>query len=228
MLTDEQIAIIDQFCLQKGVYYYDLRMELVDHLSESIEETMAADPTNSFDETLVIVYNAFGSAGFSHLVDERRNSITRNYKKEYWQLIHRYFGLPRILLSIGLLVFAFIPVLMIPAIDTQLNYALWFMLLPVLFHIFQQFYFRYRFKQSSPLIALYGLNWKPYVALFLLYNLYRVLLFISGRGFAEVKLTVPLLLVIGVIFLIFELGSFNASKKQYLKAVKNYPLAFKK
>jgi hypothetical protein len=42
-LNQEQIEALFRFCEKKSVRYYDLQVELVDHLAERIEEEMKAD-----------------------------------------------------------------------------------------------------------------------------------------------------------------------------------------
>ena len=50
MITQEPIQKIDWFFEEKGLEFYDLRMELVDHVSEAIENAMKEHPGISFDQ----------------------------------------------------------------------------------------------------------------------------------------------------------------------------------
>ncbi|WP_018626808.1 hypothetical protein [Niabella aurantiaca] len=227
MLTEEQIQALDQFCEQNGVRYYDLRLEIVDHLAAGIEEKMAAKPDLPFNEALKAVYKDFGMPGFSKIIAERREVITRNHKKAYWELVRSYMQLPNMLLSACIMIIVATPALMIQETD-RVTYTLCIMLFSVLVHFAQRRYLRHRFKPGRPLIFLYGLNWEPYFTLFFLFNAYRIILFVLNKKIEAVALTAPLFLTIGGVYLVFELCDFSVNKKLYQTAAKNYPLAFKK
>ncbi len=51
MLKQEQINAITTYCESKGVEYYDVQLELVDHIADSIEHFREADPALSFSDT---------------------------------------------------------------------------------------------------------------------------------------------------------------------------------
>ncbi len=50
MLTPEQVQKIDWFFESNGLELYDLRMELVDHVSEAIEGKMQSQPGICFEQ----------------------------------------------------------------------------------------------------------------------------------------------------------------------------------
>ncbi len=225
MLTHEQIQYLDQFCEQKGVHYYDLRMELTDHLAASIENKISENPALSFDTALMAVHHSFGKNGFSNLVEERRAVLTQARKKAYWENIRHYFEWPRILLSTALLVAAFIPTLFITAADTRMIYALCILLMPSLIPLLQPKFMRRRFKPVLPLISLYALSWRPF-SLPSFYFIYRILLVVFHKKIDAVPFSVPFFLTLGVAGLIFELSNFKAAHDLYTKATKEYPLAF--
>jgi len=228
MLTNEQIAFLDQFCEQKDVHYYDLRMELTDHLAESIENKISENPALSFDTALTAVYQSFGKNGFSDLVGERRAALIQARKKAYWKEIRHYFEWPRILLSAALLVVAFIPTFFLQAADARFVYSLCVLLLPSLIPFLRLQFIRRRYRPALPLISLYALNWHPSISLTSLYFIYRILLAVLNKKIEAVPLSVPFFLTLGVAGLIFELSNFKAVQNLYTKAIKEYPLAFMK
>jgi len=59
-LTTEEIQNIDEYLQRSGVTYWDVRMELLDHFIEAIEEKIATTEL-SFDEALMEVTVAFGN-----------------------------------------------------------------------------------------------------------------------------------------------------------------------
>lgn len=112
-VSAEEIEKLFEFTKEHYVEYYDLQIELVDHLACSIEEKWEKDNTISFEKALKDVFDKFGIFGFSELVDERRKKIERKYfrliKKCYWEHLQKkeYLGLMilYILIQFGLALF---------------------------------------------------------------------------------------------------------------------------
>jgi hypothetical protein len=50
------------------VPYYDLQVELADHLANAIEEQMSSNRNLSFQKALENVHQSFGISGFAPLV----------------------------------------------------------------------------------------------------------------------------------------------------------------
>lgn len=102
-LTKEQIDSLFAFCEKHLVRYYDVQMELVDHLANAIEEKMKTDKDISFDEALKKVYAGFGVMGFGQMVGIRAGALEKQYSKERWRLFREYFSWPKIGLTALLL-----------------------------------------------------------------------------------------------------------------------------
>ncbi len=99
-LSTEQIDYLFAFTKKKMVHFYDLQIEIVDHLAERIKEEMQLDSKLDFKHALDKVYTGFGIFGFAHIVQERQNalqkagnkSLFREFKKQFsWPLILRTF-----------------------------------------------------------------------------------------------------------------------------------------
>ncbi|HEX8462545.1 MAG TPA: hypothetical protein VF623_13990, partial [Segetibacter sp.] len=104
-LSKEQIAQLFLFTEKKLVRYYDLQVELVDHLATRIEEEMQADPTLGFDLALQRVYAAFGIFGFAHVVQEKQAALQ---KRSFHMWIHQlisFVTFPKVIFTL-LLFFA--------------------------------------------------------------------------------------------------------------------------
>ena len=95
-LTNEQIETLFLFTQKKFVHYYDLQVELVDHLACSIEEEMEKDTTFSFEAALQKVYSRFGLFGFAHVVQQRERALEKQHRELWRKTIKGYFTLPRI------------------------------------------------------------------------------------------------------------------------------------
>lgn len=99
-LSQEQIGQLFNFTKKKFVHFYDLQLELVDHLASSIEEEMDADNSISFEHALQKVYNRFGIFGFAKVVQERSDALVK-YNKRIWRHeVKNFFTLPKIILTL--------------------------------------------------------------------------------------------------------------------------------
>jgi hypothetical protein len=98
-LSDPQVEQLFAFTLKKSVRYYDLQVELVDHLASSIEEEMADDSNLSFDQALQKVYNRFGIFGFAKVVQEREAALLRSNRKIWLKAAGQFFNIPKVALT---------------------------------------------------------------------------------------------------------------------------------
>lgn len=110
MLSDVQIEALFKFCKRKYVYYYDVQVELVDHLANAIEIEMENDRKLSFENALQKVYSGFGIMGFSTLVAEKERQAEKYNRRLYWRLFKSQFGWPQIIgfIAINVLLFSVI------------------------------------------------------------------------------------------------------------------------
>lgn len=101
-LTDEQIETLFRFCQKKYVHWYDLQIELVDHLAERIEEEMAANNKLTFEAALQKVYAGFGLFGFAHIVQHKEKALQRRHNRAWWRAVKAFFTLPKLALTAAL------------------------------------------------------------------------------------------------------------------------------
>ncbi len=99
-LTEEQIESLFRFVEKKSVHWYDLQIEVVDHLATGIENEMQADPGLSFDNALEKVYKGFGIFGFSEIVVEKQKYLSKAAKKRWVSELKNLFKWPEITVSI--------------------------------------------------------------------------------------------------------------------------------
>lgn len=106
-LTNEQIDALFKFVKSKYVDYYDVQLELVDHLASEVEQKMATNPAVSFETALQQVYSGFGIFGFSDLVEQKQKAVNKRSRLLWWEYVKRLFRLPLLLGSLtgGLLLF---------------------------------------------------------------------------------------------------------------------------
>ena len=106
-LTDEQIDTLFAFVKSRYVDFYDLQVELVDHLASEVEQRMAAMPGVTFDTALQQVYRGFGIFGFSDFVGEKHKAVDKRARVLWWQFVKEFFRFPLILASLFGGVFTF-------------------------------------------------------------------------------------------------------------------------
>ncbi|MEO6813648.1 MAG: hypothetical protein ABI172_06930 [Ginsengibacter sp.] len=97
MITEEQIESLFTFCKKHFVKYYDVQVELVDHLANAIEEEMQMNPEITFEKALEKVHQSFGVMGFAPLVAEKQKFAEKQSRKLFWGLLKKQFGWPKIL-----------------------------------------------------------------------------------------------------------------------------------
>jgi len=102
MITDAQYESLFAFCRRHYVQYYDVQVELVDHLVEAIEEKMSLNPTLSFEQALDQVYAGFGIKGFADIVATRMEMVSKKSSKQKWKLFFSYFTIPKIAMTVCL------------------------------------------------------------------------------------------------------------------------------
>lgn len=99
-LSKKEIGELFSFTEKKFVRYYDLQVELVDHLAERIEEEMQNNKSLSFKMALDKVYTSFGIFGFAKIVQHKEQEVIRNNNRIWKQEFKTFFTLPKIIFSI--------------------------------------------------------------------------------------------------------------------------------
>lgn len=98
-LSEEQIERLFKFVESKYVDYYDVQVELVDHLASAIEEKISEEPKKEFEVALREVYRSFGVMGFSALVMAKQDAMSKERMRLWWKEFKSWFALPKIVLT---------------------------------------------------------------------------------------------------------------------------------
>lgn len=99
-LTKEQIDRLSKFTERKYVEWYDVQVELVDHLANGIEKQWETDKNVSFDEALNTEFKKFGIFGFNDLVEEKTKALNKHYRNNVWIYFKAFFRLPKIIITV--------------------------------------------------------------------------------------------------------------------------------
>lgn len=226
MLTTEQIQYLYKFCEKKGVRYYDLQTELVDHLTEAIEAKMTQDPGLSFDEALMGVYKGFGITGFSRVTAEREATLTKSYNRVRWRYFKAFFTYPKVAVSLLLFFLLNTPVFIFK-ISNLKSYHLAIVLLAVLFGLLLWISAFKTFKKPGKnlmVLKSYGTGFGIFAAMLQVPNLYYLILrgldinVNNPRVHIVISLFVVLLVLVSLAEYYAYANAYRDVKKRYLPA----------
>lgn len=102
MLQQTQVEEIMAFCKAKGVTFYDVQVELVDHIADSIEELQKSNPTLPFSDALDLAGKQFDNEEFAAIVKSKKRLIEKRMSRLIEKEFLSFFTIPRILLTIFL------------------------------------------------------------------------------------------------------------------------------
>lgn len=123
-LSQEQIKILFAFTEKKFVKWYDLQVELVDHLANKIEDAIDKKPTLTFDRALGNVYAEFGIFGFAEIVREREKALRKANNKLLWNEVKSQFTWPNLIRSLAILILIYSIVMFLGLKVMMIVYAL--------------------------------------------------------------------------------------------------------
>lgn len=101
-LNKKQIEFLFEFVEEKGVKYYDVQHEIVDHLATSIETVMMSNENTSFDQALHLVYSKFPITGFAQYTVDLEDSLWSFWIRKIFSTTTMGYGIPLIALLVCL------------------------------------------------------------------------------------------------------------------------------
>lgn len=113
-LSSEQIQAIYDFTRKKYVKYYDVQLEIVDHVASKIEERMMEDDTLTFEMALHEVYKSFGIFGFTKMAQSIHGVHHKMWQKRLRSFVLEYLTLPKLMITLAIVwgfhtIFSFVP-----------------------------------------------------------------------------------------------------------------------
>ncbi|WP_299098130.1 hypothetical protein [uncultured Winogradskyella sp.] len=118
-LTKQEIQFIDNYLIKNEVKFWDVRIELLDHIVSAVEDKMTNEGI-SFNEALLDVHRSFGNqfiefgvskdkifekglyqsnAGFKKFIRNKQKEIGRKNRKRYWVIFRETFFLQKFILE---------------------------------------------------------------------------------------------------------------------------------
>jgi hypothetical protein len=212
-LSDAQIQYLFQFTEKKSVRWYDLQIELVDHLASRIEEEMDADKEIGFETALERVYKDFGLFGFSKIIQAKQAELQRSARKIWWQEVRAFFSWPKIILLALIVAVLWTLSQLLPPNFLMAGFLAAYIIasLGLLKNVF-----RYKKARRKLLLLQFGSTYISSTIFF-----YEILVFCIIDNVSA--LTFCIYATIGIVFLA---ASFQLYQKVKEKAVNLYPAAF--
>jgi hypothetical protein len=100
-LTTEQIKHVFNYVASHDIKYYELQVELTDHMVTSMEEFWEKDPELTFHQVKRYAEDKFvGDSSFKSIEKQRTLILQKEYRKEQWKMITEYLKIPKIFGSI--------------------------------------------------------------------------------------------------------------------------------
>lgn len=221
-LTDEQIDTLFNFVKSKYVDFYDVQVELVDHLASEVEARMDETPGVTFDAALQQVYSGFGIFGFLDVVEQKQTAVMHRNQKLWWIHFKQLFKLPMI---VGSLLLAFVLYLGFKTIDGNI-FVITNGILAFAAYIVSFFHFKGELPRKEYQLSSFKYDKFVYFGAGLnLYQIYNFFLREALIGFDGPTWTIIILSLCWLGWMIIWAGvlSFDAMIKDQRKL---YPLAF--
>lgn len=93
-LSKEQYSLVSDYCRKTGEQFYDVEVELTDHMVNYIEERLT-DP-NQFTVLFNAIKEEFNSSVIQSIIKEKAAAIKSNIKQQLQEELLQFLSLPKI------------------------------------------------------------------------------------------------------------------------------------
>lgn len=108
-LTKEQILYIEDYIKGFDIKYYEIYMEILDHMILSVETILEQNKEIIFEDAVIQAkVEGFGKKGFRGMMNEKVKLAQKQARNENNKKIKEYFTLPKLVLTIGVFVFYYL------------------------------------------------------------------------------------------------------------------------
>lgn len=108
-LTEEQITYIENYIKSFDIKYYEVYMEILDHMILSVEAILEENKEITFeDAVLKAKVDGFGKKGFRGMMDEKLKLAQNQARKQNHKMIKEYFTFPKIMMTLSVFVGYFV------------------------------------------------------------------------------------------------------------------------
>ena len=106
-LSQSQIQYLDNYVQKSGIKWFDLKIELTDHMIGKTEEILTRIPDLDFEEAVKKAKLTFGSKGFRPIILEKTKQIERQFYKDVFMHFKSFFTIPKIIITVLITLFLF-------------------------------------------------------------------------------------------------------------------------
>lgn len=111
-LNSDQIKEIETYINSFNIKYYEIYMEILDHMILSVETILIENKCISFEDAVVKAKaEGFGKKGFREIMNEKVKLAQKQARKYNSNQIKEYFSFPKIALTIGVFLGYFLAML---------------------------------------------------------------------------------------------------------------------
>jgi hypothetical protein len=104
-LNQEQTTYIENYIASFDIKYYEIYMEILDHIILGVEAILEEDKTISFEDAVVKAkVEGFGRTSFNELMEEKVKLAHKKNTKNNNKMIRQYFTVPKIALTLFIFV----------------------------------------------------------------------------------------------------------------------------
>ena len=106
-LTTEQIEYVSNYVKSFDIKWYELQVELTDHMVNSMEEIWGKEPELTFHQVKQYAEDCFGRNGFNAIEEDRTQILRKEFRNAQRKMITEYLRFPKIIGSIllGILIY---------------------------------------------------------------------------------------------------------------------------
>jgi hypothetical protein len=98
-ISKEQLLQIDKYIYACGIRFYDVRIEIVDHFANILEQKLTKNPELDFKQEIINIHKNFSDNGFKKLIKKKTNAVQKQFYKHSLKHLVTFFKLPKIILS---------------------------------------------------------------------------------------------------------------------------------
>ncbi|QES88245.1 hypothetical protein E0W69_006030 [Rhizosphaericola mali] len=96
---------IENYCEQQGVIFYDVKLEIVDHIATLIEQQLNENQRLSFDSIFYSTNTDFDKKAITKIIKEKECAIAAKNKRVQLSYLKSFFSFPKVIMTIVYFIF---------------------------------------------------------------------------------------------------------------------------